>query len=227
MRCLTYSAYHICRILPRCRWSVKRLESEPSGDWPVMNAERLWLHYNFLPATKPTSGSRPALPPYVLLSEMLETCRSLAEVEATLARGERTAGMMLFAVDGKDESFAVYERDRATYRQRQAENGWLAGTNNPAGATAGEGDAYVTASRRRYERLAQLLPRAKASGQAGDVSGAFVRPLADPEVEGRGTGSGTVYANVACPSAGVLWYTFGGYPAASRGNWQRVAWPWQ
>jgi len=61
----------------------------------------------------------------------------------------------------------------------------------------------------------------------GDLPWALVRVLADPEVEGRGEDSGTVYANVVCPSAGEVWYTLGGYPAASQGNWQRLEWPWE
>ena len=50
--------------------------------------------------------------------------------------------------------------------------------------------------------------------------------LADDEVERRGATFATAYANVACPHAGKIWYTFGGYPAASSGNWQRLEWPW-
>ena len=50
--------------------------------------------------------------------------------------------------------------------------------------------------------------------------------LADDDIE-RGSGhTVTVYANVACPAMGRLWYTFGGYPAASHGCWEYLAWPW-
>jgi hypothetical protein len=54
----------------------------------------------------------------------------------------------------------------------------------------------------------------------------LVRILPDHGVEGRDEDYGTVYANVACPGADCLWYTFGGYPAASAGVWRRLAWPW-
>ena len=45
-------------------------------------------------------------------------------------------------------------------------------------------------------------------------------------VEARGERSETVYANVVCPGRREIWYTLGGYPAASAGNWQRIEWPW-
>ena len=50
--------------------------------------------------------------------------------------------------------------------------------------------------------------------------------LADDEVERRGTHFSTVYATVACPADGSLWFTFGALPAASRGDWKPVGWPW-
>ena len=54
----------------------------------------------------------------------------------------------------------------------------------------------------------------------------LIRILADDEIERRENKLVTAYANVACPNTGEIWYTFGGYPAASKGNWQRLAWPW-
>jgi hypothetical protein len=50
--------------------------------------------------------------------------------------------------------------------------------------------------------------------------------LADSEVEVRDKEYGTVYASVACPGERRVWYTFGGYPAASSGAWQQLKWPW-
>jgi hypothetical protein len=54
----------------------------------------------------------------------------------------------------------------------------------------------------------------------------LIQSLADDEIERRAEPLITVYSNVACPSTGEIWYTFGGYPAASRGNWQKLEWPW-
>ena len=54
----------------------------------------------------------------------------------------------------------------------------------------------------------------------------LIRILADDGVERRGPRLTTVYSTVACPGAAQLWFTFGAFPAASRGDWQPVPWPW-
>ena len=191
-----------------------------------INRERLWLHYNYLTAWDAPSGRKPVQAPYVFLTTALETCRTLAEVEALLRGGERTAGMMVFAVDGKDDSCAIYECDCTTHEKREAREDWLVGTNHwhahPAVVDGEHGDG----SRRRYERIVALLRAAAPEMGERDLPWALVRVLADPEVEARGEDSGTVYANVVCPGTGEVWYTLGGYPAASQGNWQRLEWPW-
>lgn len=74
----------------------------------------------------------------------------------------------------------------------------------------------------RFRRLEQLLAGHQSSRPPDDL----VRVLADDDVEVRDADVGTVYATVACPSNGELWYTAGGFPAASAGTWQRIAWPW-
>jgi hypothetical protein len=53
-----------------------------------------------------------------------------------------------------------------------------------------------------------------------------MRILADEGVEVREGEIVTAYSNLACPATGEVWYTFGGYPAASQGNWQMLEWPW-
>jgi len=65
-----------------------------------------------------------------------------------------------------------------------------------------------------------------AQGGADSPAQALARILADDSIEARNGPTLTVYANVACPSTGEIWHTFGGCPAASQGNWQRMAWPW-
>jgi hypothetical protein len=59
-----------------------------------------------------------------------------------------------------------------------------------------------------------------------DLPAGLIRILADDDIERRGPQLVTVYANVACPSTGEIWYTLGGQPAASRGDWQKLDWPW-
>ena len=61
---------------------------------------------------------------------------------------------------------------------------------------------------------------------AASLARDLIAILADAGVERRGLGFATVYANVACPATGEVWFTFGGCPAASRGRWAEVAWPW-
>jgi hypothetical protein len=63
-------------------------------------------------------------------------------------------------------------------------------------------------------------------GLPASLPGDLVAMLADDGVERRRQNFATAYAAVACPGSGELWFTLGGYPAASRGAWQRVPWPW-
>jgi len=152
---------------------------------------------------------------------------TIADVEALLSRVDRDGGMLLFAVDGKTDAFAVFECDPGAYRRREGAGGWVAGTNHRLRAD-GEGAPAepLTSSQRRYRRLEALARRLCESTGAVEVPRDLIRLLADPGVEVRGEEYGTVYANVACPSQGVVWYTFGGYPAASTGKWRRWPWPW-
>jgi hypothetical protein len=59
-----------------------------------------------------------------------------------------------------------------------------------------------------------------------DLPADLIEVLADDHVERRAQDFATVYANVGCPATGELWFTFGGHPAASRGEWLPIAWPW-
>jgi hypothetical protein len=188
-----------------------------------VNGERLWLHYNWLPARDAPAPHKPHWACFVWLTEALETCRTIGEVEALLHVVDRDGGMLLFAVDGKTDAFAVFECSCAGHVRRGTGADWIAGTNHYLEA----GDVGSGSSQARFQRL-QELARALC-GRAGgvDAPGDLICILADPGVEVRGEDYGTVYANVACPGAGEIWYTFGGYPAASAGDWRRMAWPWE
>ncbi len=202
------------------------LEREPFIATGI-NRECLWLHYNYLPVwDRPTTGKR-CLPPYVLLTEALETCRSIADVETLLEGVDRSGGMMIFAVDGKTAKGAILECTCSTYARREAADGWLAGTNHYlARGTPTAAEAYAPSSVRRYERLAKVLGGLNRADGPPDLPWDLIRVLAGPGVEQRDQDYGTVYANVACPASGELWTTLGGYPAASAGTWQRLDWPW-
>ena len=193
-----------------------------------INREQLWLHYNYLTAWDAPSAERPCLPCYALIVEALEACRTLQDVETLLGRIQRDDGMLLFAVDGKDNSYALYECSCIDYYKRQATNGWLVGTNHycshpnaPSLSSSGPLRTF-----RRYERMETLVRRLASQGRLGPPVKELVQILADDGIEARSGEIVTAYSNVACPNTQEIWYTFGGYPAASHGNWQKLEWPW-
>ena len=192
-----------------------------------VNRERLWLHYNWLPTRGSPRPDRPHLEGFVWLSEALETCHTLRDVESLLQRVDRDGGMMIFAVDGKgktDEA-AIYECTCSEYRKVTLDTDFIAGTNHyrlfdfdqPRGSAS---------SLRRYRRMRELLAALMARDRAPDFPADLIAILADPAVEVRGADYGTVYAAAACPGAARMWATLGGYPAASAGRWRSLPWPW-
>lgn len=199
-----------------------------------VNRERLWLHYNWLPTRGAPRPDRPHLEGFVWLSEALETCRNLQDVEALLRRVDRDGGMMIFAVDGKgktDEA-AIYECTCSEYREARLEiggTGWIAGTNHYRLFNFDDDDAPQgsDSSQRRYRRMQEMLAALMSRDRAPDFPDDLIAILADPAVEVRGADYGTVYAAVACPGAAQMWTTLGGYPAASAGRWRSLRWPWR
>jgi hypothetical protein len=198
------------------------MEAEPFTS-TGMNQQQVWLHYNYLPVDDRPSGDRRTLPPYVLITEMLESCTSLQDVENALEQTERTGGMLLFAVDGKRQQYAIYECTCQRYNKRLAECGWLAGTNHSCTSKDGRG---ARSSYTRYDRMVAAIGEMLQDADSIHLPGDLVHILADDGVEQRGEDSGTVFAAVACPGESQLWYTFGGFPAASQGHWQPVPLPW-
>jgi hypothetical protein len=194
-----------------------------------INQDRLWLHYNYLPAGDEPAPDKPHLPPFVFMMDALETCRSIQEVEARLHQIQRSDGMMLFAVDGKTDEFAIFECGCNLQYKREAPESRLVGTNHYCTCedpTAPLEDTPLS-TLSRFRRLETLLERLSKRTSDHDLPGELIQILADDEVERRDETFATAYSNVACPNTGEIWYTFGGYPAASKGNWQRLAWPWE
>ena len=199
-----------------------------------INREKLWLHYNGLSVWDKPEPGRPHLPGYVLLTEALEVCRTLEDVEAFLEENHRDGGMMLFAVDGKTNEFAIFECLCAEYFRRDPSEGWIVGTNHYCACedrTLGEDEGSVS-TLNRFRRMSHLVGGLCAAPKTPNLPTDLIRVLADNEIERRGRELRqgqelvTAYANVACPASGEIWYTFGGYPAASAGHWQRLEWPW-
>lgn len=192
-----------------------------------INRERLWLHFNYLPVRDEPTTEKPHLAPHVWLTEALETCRSLDDVEDLLAEVDRNSGMMLFAIDGKTDDFAVLECMCTSHNRRTLTGDWIAGTNHYCTAVGEQeqDDSYIR-SVSRIKRVDTLLHGLWAGGKKIDTYKELRFILADTEVEARGEKYFTVFSNVACPSKSEIWYTFGGYPAASTGRWHPLAWPW-
>lgn len=210
--------------IPTICFSMEGDVFAPTG----INREKLWLHYNYLTAWDEPRPGRPHLPGYVLLPEALEVCRTLGDVEALLRETDRDGGMMLFAVDGKTNDFALFECLCAQHFRRDPADGRIVGTNHFCACKdlALGDDEGSASSLRRFARMESLVQSLAAAPAPPDLPADLIRILADDEIERRGEELVTVYANVACPAGGELWYTLGGTPAASRGAWSRLAWPW-
>jgi len=210
--------------IPTISFSMEGDVFTPTG----INRERLWLHYNFLPVWDRPASGKPHLPAYVFLTEALERCRTIHDVEEYLNETDRDGGMLLFAVDGKSNEFALFDCLCSKHFRRDPSDGWIVGTNHYCACedpTLGD-DEGSRSTLNRYRRMEELIRTLIASSAAPVLPDDLVMILADDQVERRRREFSTVYANVACPGSGEMWYTFGGYPAASRGNWQRLEWPW-
>jgi hypothetical protein len=191
-----------------------------------INQEKLWLHYNFLPVWDQPAPHKPHVPPYVFLTEALEVCHTISDVEALLNETDRDGGMLLFAVDGKNNEFALFDCLCSKHSRREPSNGWIVGTNHYCAfedLTLSDTDKEPLGTLSRFSRMENLMQALPASP---NLPADLIRILADDQIERRDKDVITVYSNVACPSTGEIWHTFGGYPAASKGNWQRLEWPW-
>jgi hypothetical protein len=189
-----------------------------------VNCERLWLHYNYLPVWDSPRLDRPHFPGYVLLTERLETCSTITEVEELLKRYDRDGGMMLFVIDGKTDEFAIFECTCRQYNKHPPNGEWLVGTNhyctfqmNPDRGSSGS----------RYDRVEELIKALYIQPDKVSFPSDLIAILADAKVEAQEENYGTVYANIACPGTRQVWHTFGGFPAASKGDWQQIDWPWK
>jgi len=194
-----------------------------------INKEKLWLHYNFLPVWDVPAPNKLHVPPYVFLTEALELCRTISDVEALLSKTDRDGGMLLFAVDGKNNEFALFDCMCSKYARREPSDGWIIGTNHYCAfedLTLGDADKEPLGTLSRFSRMENLIQALSASQTHPNLPADLIRILADDGIERRDKAVMTVYSNVACPSVGEIWYTFGGYPAASQGDWQRLEWPW-
>ena len=184
-----------------------------------LNQAGLWLHYNWLPSFEPVAVS--GWTPYVLLTELLETCKNIDEVEARLRETTRTGGMLIFALEGNQGAGAVIECSPTHSFRQDLDQDFLAGTNHYQFLSTPQGPSdYAPVSVGRLEALHTWLAKLPQSLRADDL----MAVLADPGIEQHKPDYGTVYANLYHPATRQIWFTFGGFPAASQGNWQKIPW---
>jgi hypothetical protein len=164
----------------------------------------------------------------VFLTEALELCRTIGDVEAFLNENDRDGGMLLFANDGKNDEFALFDCMCSKHFRREPTDSWIVGTNHYCACEDRTlTDRELSASTLdRFQWMEDLIRAWSTSLTPANLPADLIRILADDRIERREGKLATAYATVACPSIGEIWYTFGGYPAASRGNWQRLEWPW-
>ena len=215
--------------IPTINFSMQGDIFTPTG----INKEKLWLHYNFLSVWDEPASNKPHVPAYVFLTEALELCRNISDVESLLNETDRDGGMLLFAVDGKKNDFALFECLCSQYYKREPTNSWIVGTNHFCACedlTLSDADEEPLGTLSRFSRMENLIQSLSASQTSPNLPVDLIRILADDKIERRESRDKqvvTAYSNVACPSTGEIWYTFGGYPAASKGAWHRLEWPWK
>ena len=187
------------------------------------NAEKLWIHYNWLPVWDIPPRSQDVLAPFVFLRLALESCKTIDEVEQLLRMTSRDGGMNLFVVDGKTNQAAVFEATCQHYRRRDMQNGDIAAANHYCKVKLPEGLEYdFSGSMARQTRVETLL----AGKDKITIPDSLIKILADPAVEQDSKYSGTVYSNIVCPAKDQMWYAHNGYPAASQSDWEKVNWKW-
>ncbi len=212
--------------IPTISFSMEGDIFTPTG----VNQEKLWLHNNYLSAWDKPASNKPHFPSYVFTTEALEQCHNINDVEKLLNGVDRDGGMLLFAVDGKTNEFAIFECLCSKYHRREASGSWMVGTNHFCECkdlTLREADQLPLGTLSRFNRLENLMQALTGGQFPPSVPADFIRILADDAIERRDGPVVTAYSNVACPTTGEIWYTFGGYPSASKGNWQRLEWPWK
>jgi hypothetical protein len=101
-----------------------------------------------------------SMPAYAFIQYALGTCQSLADLERKLQEIDRSDGMLLFAVDGKNNHFALYECTCCEHTKIEPQSDWLAGTNHHCRCQAPEDiQASADNSILRLERLNELVSR--------------------------------------------------------------------
>lgn len=183
------------------------------------NSEKLWLHCNSLAAWDEPDEEEKAIPPNTFIRMALHKCRNLADLEHLLQSAARDCGMNLFAVDGKNRNYALYECTCKGAVKKQTGKRFIAATNNYADTKLPRGFALDDMdSRKRLKRLEYLLETREISDPFHD----FTAILADPEVERDIGYAGTVYACLSNSAREMHYLACNGFPAASQARFEEV-----
>lgn len=187
-----------------------------------VNRDCLWMHHNYLEAYEPPADEPDGLPSWTFVRAALESCSSVDEVEEMLSGWIRLDGMNLTVVDGKTEEAAVFECSRSSYRRRTLVGASLVATNHyVAREDVDQSRLFLGTSVARFNRLTECAARSPRF-----TPDDLIAMLADPDVEQNREGRATVYSMVACPADGRMWWSYDATPAASRGSWSVLPWPW-
>ena len=202
-----------------------------------MNAEGLWLHMHTLQAADEPRAGVSCISWLFWMREALETCTSLSDVEAFIARTDRDRGVLLFAVDGRRGDSAIFECSRSAYRVVQ-----------PSSVAGRPSLVATNHSHAKHPPMEEALERGRRPASNGTISrwcrlhaallqdsdatqpDRLISVLADEGVEMRpGRGSEalrTIYSAVAAPTQRRLWFASGACPAASAGVWRPIHARW-
>jgi len=186
------------------------------------NKEKLWLHYNWLPVWD--APKQDAYPPYVFLRLALESCRSLDELESMLKHIPRDGGMNLFAVDGKDNSYAIYECICSSYIKRKINHNYGVGANHFNVTSVPPEFSHNFSNSYKRQKAAENILSSIDNTSVTVTMKDLISVLSNPNVEQDNGLYGTVYANIACPSTDEIYFACDGFPAASKSQWGLVDW---
>lgn len=187
------------------------------------NAEKLWVHYNYLPVWDMPDLSEKAIPPFVFLRMALETCRDIHDIELLLKKTIRDGGMNFFVVDGKENTYCVFECTCKGFVKRTNSEVCISGANHyvetiiPQNFTSDFSDSRI-----RQAATESILGSMKHLKAPID----FIKVLSNPKIERNNGLAGTVYSNVACPALDKVWFAGNGFPSASMSTWEEVIWKW-
>lgn len=187
------------------------------------NKEQLWIHYNWLPVWDIPDQSNEVLDPFIFIRTALESCKTVDEIEDLLKVRLRNGGMNLFVIDGTNNESAVFECTCKKYIKRDIDNSYIAGANHYCDIQVpNDFNHDFGNSLNRQLRVEELLSNRKENLSKESM----IDILADPGVEQNNGSTGTVYANIACPSKSLIMFAYDGFPAASKSKWRKAKWNW-